>query len=68
MRAGRCWMRSKTAARLGGTAAQVALAALLAASPVMLPIPGTGTLAHLAENIGAASVRLTPQDIASLAG
>jgi aryl-alcohol dehydrogenase-like predicted oxidoreductase len=58
----------KTAARHGATAAQVALAALLAASPVMLPIPGTGSLAHLAENVGAASVRLTPEDIASLAG
>jgi aryl-alcohol dehydrogenase-like predicted oxidoreductase len=34
----------------------------------MLPIPGTGSLAHLAENAGAASVQLTPQDIASLAG
>jgi aryl-alcohol dehydrogenase-like predicted oxidoreductase len=58
----------KTAARLGATVQQVALAALLAASPVVLPIPGTGSLAHLAENVGAASVRLTPEDIASLAG
>ena len=57
----------KTAARHGATVQQVALAALLAASPVMLPIPGTGSLAHLAENVGAASVRLTPEDIASLA-
>jgi pyridoxine 4-dehydrogenase len=45
-----------------------ALAALLAASPVMLPIPGTGGLAHLAENVGAASVRLTAEDLASVAG
>ena len=58
----------KTAARHGATVQQVALAALLAASPVMLPIPGTGSLDHLAENVGAASVRLTPEDIASLAG
>jgi aryl-alcohol dehydrogenase-like predicted oxidoreductase len=58
----------KTAARLGATVQQVALAALLAASPVMLPIPGTGNLAHLEENAGAASVRLTPEDLASLAG
>jgi aryl-alcohol dehydrogenase-like predicted oxidoreductase len=56
----------KTAARHGATAAQVALAALLAASPVMLPIPGTGSLAHLTENIGAASVKLTKEDIADL--
>jgi aryl-alcohol dehydrogenase-like predicted oxidoreductase len=57
----------KTAARHGATVQQVALAALLAASPVMLPIPGTGSLAHLEENVGAAGVRLTPEDIASLA-
>ena len=58
----------KTAARHGATVQQVALAALLAASPVMLPIPGTGRLAHLEENVAAASLRLTPEDIASLAG
>jgi aryl-alcohol dehydrogenase-like predicted oxidoreductase len=58
----------KTAARHGVTVQQVALAALLAASPVMLPIPGTGSLAHLAENVGAASVQLSPEDLASLAG
>jgi aryl-alcohol dehydrogenase-like predicted oxidoreductase len=58
----------KTAARHGATAAQVALAALLAASPVMLPIPGTGSLAHLAENVGAARLRLGPEEIADLAG
>jgi len=58
----------KTAARHGATVQQVALAALLAASPVMLPIPGTGSVAHLEENVGAASIRLTPEDIASLAG
>jgi pyridoxine 4-dehydrogenase len=34
----------------------------------MLPIPGTGSLAHLEENVGAASVRLTPEDLAELAG
>jgi aryl-alcohol dehydrogenase-like predicted oxidoreductase len=58
----------KIAAAHGATVQQVALAALLAASPVMLPIPGTGSLAHLEENIGAASVRLTPEDIASIGG
>jgi pyridoxine 4-dehydrogenase len=35
---------------------------------VMLPIPGTGSLAHLAENVGAARIRLTPEDLASLTG
>ena len=58
----------KTAARHGATVRQVALAALLAASPVLLAIPGTGSLAHLEENVGAASLRLTPEDIADLAG
>jgi len=58
----------QTAARHGATVQQVALAALLAAAPVMLPIPGTGSLAHLAENVGAARIRLTPEDLASLTG
>ena len=57
----------QTAARHGATVQQIALAALLAASPVMLPIPGTGSLTHLAQNVGAASIQLTPEDIASLA-
>ena len=50
----------------GATAAQVALAWLLAKSPVMLPIPGTSTVAHLEENCGAAGVKLTPQQMAEL--
>jgi hypothetical protein len=58
----------KAAARHGVTVQQVALAALLAASPVMLPIPGTGSLTRLEENVGAASIRLTPEDIADVAG
>jgi aryl-alcohol dehydrogenase-like predicted oxidoreductase len=58
----------QAAARHAVTVQQVALAALLAASPVMLPIPGTGSLAHLAENVGAARVQLTPDDLAGLAG
>ncbi|GAA4934985.1 aldo/keto reductase [Actinoplanes utahensis] len=47
------------AAELGVTATQVALAWLLARSPVMLPIPGTASLAHLEENVAAADVRLS---------
>jgi aryl-alcohol dehydrogenase-like predicted oxidoreductase len=58
----------KTAERHGATVHQIALAALLAASPVMLPIPGTGSLAHLEENVGASAIQLTPEDTASLAG
>jgi pyridoxine 4-dehydrogenase len=46
------------AARLGATPAQVALAWLLDLAPNVLLIPGTRTSAHLAENLGAADVRL----------
>ena len=38
---------------------QMALAWLLKRSPVMLPIPGTGKVAHLEENVGAAAIKLT---------
>jgi len=56
----------KVAARRGATPAQVALAWLLAHSPAMLPIPGTGSLAHLEENAGAATLALSPQDLQEL--
>jgi aryl-alcohol dehydrogenase-like predicted oxidoreductase len=49
---------AKTAERLGATASQVALAWLLKRSPVMLPIPGTGSVEHLEENLGAAELEL----------
>jgi len=54
------------AARLQATPAQVAIAWLLAKSPVMLPIPGTGSLEHLEENAGAARLTLSPQDMQDL--
>lgn len=41
---------------IGATRAQVALAWLLDHSPVMIPIPGTGSVAHLEENCAAATV------------
>ena len=41
---------------------QVALAWLLARSPVMLPIPGTSSLAHLEDNVAAAKLKLTPEE------
>ncbi|MEW6689331.1 MAG: aldo/keto reductase [Pseudomonadota bacterium] len=47
--------------------AQVCLAWLLARSPVMLPIPGTASIAHLQENVAAAKLALSPQDLAALA-
>jgi pyridoxine 4-dehydrogenase len=49
------------------TAAQVALAWLLARSPTMLPIPGTSSIEHFEENMGAARLDLTPEDLAALA-
>lgn len=57
---------SRVAARHGATAMQVALAWLLARSPAMLPIPGTSKVAHLEENLRAADIRLTPDDMAAL--
>jgi len=45
---------------------QVVLAWLLATSPQILPIPGTGSPAHAEENIGAASLELSPQEIRAI--
>lgn len=45
---------------------QVALAWLLQRSPVMLPIPGTGSIAHLEENAAAAELRLTDEELERL--
>ena len=50
----------------GATPAQIALAWLLARSPVMLPIPGTSSVAHLEENVAAAAVELSDGQIAQL--
>jgi aryl-alcohol dehydrogenase-like predicted oxidoreductase len=50
------------AARHGATSPQVAIAWLLARSPVMLPIPGSSSLAHLEENMQAARLRLSDAD------
>lgn len=56
------------ATRLGCTPAQVALAWLLQHSPVMLPIPGTGSIAHLEENCGGANVQLDELAISEING
>ena len=55
-----------TATRLGVSQHQVALAWLLQHSPMMLPIPGTGSVAHLDENLGGADVLLDEQAVAAL--
>jgi aryl-alcohol dehydrogenase-like predicted oxidoreductase len=54
------------AARHRATVPQVALAWLLARSPNILLIPGTGSLDHLEENIAAGALRLSTEDIAEL--
>jgi aryl-alcohol dehydrogenase-like predicted oxidoreductase len=56
----------KIADKLKATAAQVSIAWLLAKSPVMLPIPGTGNIAHLEENVAAARLKLSKEDFAAL--
>jgi aryl-alcohol dehydrogenase-like predicted oxidoreductase len=54
------------ARRLQATPAQVAIAWLLAKSSVMLPIPGTASIAHLEENMRAAGLRLSAEDVRAL--
>jgi aryl-alcohol dehydrogenase-like predicted oxidoreductase len=53
---------TEIAARHGATVPQIALAWLLAVSPATVLIPGTGSLAHLEENLAAGSITLTPRD------
>jgi pyridoxine 4-dehydrogenase len=56
------------AARHGASQAQIALAWLLDRSPVVLPIPGTGTLEHLRDNVDAARIELSEGDLLALNG
>jgi pyridoxine 4-dehydrogenase len=53
----------RVAAEHGGTPAQLALAWLLQHSRVLLPIPGTSRVAHLEENMNAADINLTPEQV-----
>ena len=57
---------SRIADKLRASNGQVALAWLLKRSPVMLPIPGTSSVEHLEENVGAADLRLADEDYAAL--
>lgn len=59
---------ASVAARHGATVSQIALAWLLARSPVTLAIPGTGSIAHLEENLAARSITLDARDLAALDG
>jgi len=51
----------------GATSSQISLAWLLQRSPAMLPIPGTSSIAHLEENLAAASIRLTSDEFRTIA-
>jgi aryl-alcohol dehydrogenase-like predicted oxidoreductase len=56
------------AAETGAEPSKLALAWLLKRSPVMLPIPGTSSVAHLEQNLGAAGLELTDEQFAALEG
>jgi aryl-alcohol dehydrogenase-like predicted oxidoreductase len=58
----------QVAERHGATPMQIALAWLLHVSPAMLPIPGTGSLRHLEENVAAAEIELSAEDMRALDG
>jgi aryl-alcohol dehydrogenase-like predicted oxidoreductase len=57
---------ARIARERGATSGQVALAWLLGSSPVMLPIPGTSSLAHLQENVAAAELELSAAELDEL--
>jgi pyridoxine 4-dehydrogenase len=59
---------SAIAARHGASPSQIALAWLLARSPVILPIPGTSSLAHVEENWEARRIVLSPEEMTEIGG
>ncbi|WP_003545791.1 aldo/keto reductase [Desulfotomaculum nigrificans] len=56
----------KVAARKNATPSQIALAWVLAQKPWIVPIPGTRNLERLEENLGAADIELTPEELSDL--
>ena len=58
--------RSRSASWHDSAPGQLALAWLLARSPVMLPIPGTASVEHLEENVAAQSIELDPDEVSRL--
>ncbi|GAA0918268.1 aldo/keto reductase [Virgisporangium aurantiacum] len=50
----------------GAEPRQIVLAWLLARSPSILPIPGTGTVSHLEDNVAATAITLTPAEVAAM--
>ena len=63
---GRNQIVREIAQRYDATPRQIVLAWLLARSPSILPIPGTGSVSHLDDNVAAVAIKLTPADVASL--
>ena len=57
---------AEAARRHGASPHQIVLAWLLARSPAMLPIPGSGSADHVAENVAAAGITLSQDEIAAL--
>jgi aryl-alcohol dehydrogenase-like predicted oxidoreductase len=57
---------ARAAVRHSASVAQLSLAWLLQRSPVMLPIPGTSKVAHIEENVAAASLKLSPDEWAEI--
>ena len=58
----------EAAANYAATPHQIVLAWLLARSPSILPIPGTGSVGHLDENVAAAGIELSPAEVAAISG
>lgn len=56
----------RLAQHYSATPRQIVLAWLLARSPAILPIPGTGSVIHLDDNVGAAGIKLTPAEVVSV--
>jgi pyridoxine 4-dehydrogenase len=59
---------AEAAKRHGASPRQIVLAWLLARSPRMLPIPGTGSPGHAEANIAAASIELSPDEVTAITG
>jgi pyridoxine 4-dehydrogenase len=59
---------AEAASRHGASTRQIVLAWLLARSPQILPIPGTGSADHVQDNIAAASIELAPEEVAAITG
>jgi pyridoxine 4-dehydrogenase len=58
----------EVAAKHDATPRQIVLAWLLGRSPQILPIPGTGSVSHLEDNVAAAAIKLSPAEVAAITG